>query len=891
MVGFKRSVAEIALTPMNTPDSTNASRCRNATNGSISTVGRVMGMMKTPRSLRSDADRKSFGNNFDTATGKTVSTVASLIAVATVSTGAQAQQTNLPPVNVDAPQQRPRPTASKPTADQIRARNALRRAAQRQQAAQAPVANPSPGPADRDPYANPAAPYMATRVQASGKFPEPILNTPKSITVLTKDVLEDKNATTLKQAILSTAGVTLGTGEGGNAFGDRFFIRGFDARNDVFIDGVRDAGVSVRENFFTEQVEILRGPGSTFAGRGVAGGAINIVTKQATTEKSFYNMDATFGTDMTKRVVLDVNQVINPTWSVRAGGLFQDANVAGRSYVTDNRDGAFVATIWKPLDAVKITANYIHTELTGLPDFGVPYYRPSTATTAGGPFTDFGVNRKNWYGFLNRDFYRTGQDIGSLNAEVYVTPDLLITNRFRDSHSTQNYIGTLPEAPTLAPGAPFTAYTLSANPQSRYQVTDVIANQTEATYKFSDSAGFKHTALAGFEYDHETSSINSYTGLASEALPGGFTGNSLTGVSVFSPQYTNLPFGIPGGLTQKPTNIAIDTKSVYVLDTANYNDVLILNGGVRFDDYNIKVNGWGSVNGGTLNAFGQQQQDYGMPNFNLGLTLKPLPNGSVYAAYATSSNPVGAEFDGTSVQYGGLAPVLNGAAPQIFGPEKNKAIELGTKWELFDRHLLLTAALFQTEKENARESRNVTAATATAACPYTATAGNVSCITAGAAYRIRGIDLGVSGKITDKWSIFGGLVLMQSEVTKSLIPPANTTLYTTNVGLPLSNVAHQSFSLLSKYQLTDVWELGGQAVYRSKIYGGTFLAANQGTSIPSYWRFDAFVEAKLNQNWQLKLFVNNIFDKRYYDALYQSAAPFVLEAPGRAAYLVISARY
>ena len=138
-------------------------------------------------------------------------------------------------------------------------------------------------------------------------------------------MLEDKNATTLKQAILSTAGVTLGTGEGGNAFGDRFFIRGFDARNDIFIDGVRDAGVSVRENFFTEQVEILRGPASSFAGRGTAGGAINIVTKQATTEKSFYNMDTTFGTDQTKRVTLDVNQVINPTFAVRAGGLFQDA--------------------------------------------------------------------------------------------------------------------------------------------------------------------------------------------------------------------------------------------------------------------------------------------------------------------------------------------------------------------------------------------------------------------------------------------------------------------------------------------------------------------------------------------------------------------------------------
>jgi catecholate siderophore receptor len=132
---------------------------------------------------------------------------------------------------------------------------------------------------------------------------------------------------------------------------------------------------------------------------------------------------------------------------------------------------------------------------------------------------------------------------------------------------------------------------------------------------------------------------------------------------------------------------------------------------------------------------------------------------------------------------------------------------------------------------------------------------------------------------------------MQSEVTKSLIPPANTILYKTNVGLPLANVAHQSFSLLTKYQLTDVWELGGQAVYRSKMYGGTFLAANQGTMLPSYWRFDAFAEARIDKNWTAKLYVANIFNKLYYDAFYQSAAPFVLEAPGRSASLVISARF
>ncbi|KJC52532.1 TonB-dependent receptor [Bradyrhizobium sp. LTSP849] len=860
-----------------------------------------MGMARAPRSLRSTVARGSLGNNFDAVTGRTVSAVASLVAVASVSSGAQAQQSNLPPVTVDAPVERPRPAASKPTAEQVRARNALRRAAQRQQAATAPVVPSNAPAADRNPYADPAAPYKVDHVQAGGKFPEKLVDTPKSITVLSKEVLEDKNATTLKQAILSTAGVTLGSGEGGNAFGDRFFIRGFDARNDIFIDGVRDPGVSVRENFFTEQVEILRGPGSSFAGRGTAGGAINIVTKQATTEKSFYNMDTSFGTDKTKRVTLDVNQVINSTFAVRAGGLFQDAGVAGRDFVTDDRSGAFVATTWKPVDAVKVTASYVHTYQHGIPDFGVPYYRPGSpapgnvfSSTAGGPYPDFGSNRNNFYGFVNRDFFKVKQDIGTVSSEVYVTPDLMLSDKIRVSRSVNDYIGTLAESPT-AP-IPLTAATVTANPQSRYQVTDVVANQSEATYKF-DTGGFRHTALGGVEISRETSFIDKYAGLSSEVTTGpAFTsGGSTSGVSVFAPQYTFLNTFDAPRMLGAPTNLSIDTKSVYAMDSANYRDLIILNGGIRYDDYTVKTSGYGTVGG--VQSFGAQSAEFGLPNFNLGVTLKPLPNGSVYAAYATSSNPVGAEFDGTSSAYGGISPVLGGGNSQIFGPEKNTAIELGTKWELFDRHLLLTAALFQTEKENAREAQNITAATPAAnipaGCSYSPPAGvtSVSCITAGAAYRIRGIDLGVGGKITDKWSVFGGLVLMQSEVTKSLAPSPQPSLYPTNVGLKLANVAHQSFSMLTKYQVNDVWELGGQAVYRSQIYGGTLLAANQGTSIPGYWRFDAFAEAKVDKHWTVKLFLNNIFDKRYYDALYQSATPFVLEAPGRAAYLVLSARY
>jgi catecholate siderophore receptor len=849
-----------------------------------------MNKAKTPRSLRLNAAVNSVSETFDNNSGRKVSAVAGLMAVASFS-GAEAQQGPLPPVMVDAPVARPRPAASKPSPDHVRARTALRRAARRTQTVQAaPVADPGANApsADRNPYADAAAPYKVDHLQASGKFPEPLLNTPKTVTVLSKEVLADENATSLKQAVLNTAGVTLGTGEGGNAFGDRFFVRGFDTRNDVFIDGVRDSGVSVRENFFTEQIEILRGPGSSFAGRGTTGGAINIVTKQATTEKSFYNMDDTFGTDGTKRVVLDVNQVISPTLAVRAGGLFQDAGVEGRNFTTDDRGGGFVAAKWTPTDAIKVTTDYVHTDIHGLPDFGVPYFRPGAVgttlagglpftTTAGGPSPDFGVNRNNFYGFVNRDFYSVHQDIGTLNASVQVTPDLVISDKVRASHSLLNYIGTIPESPIYAnvPGQG----TLTLNPQSRYQPTDVIDNQLEGTYKF-ETFGWHHTAVAGVEVARETSSIDSYTGLTSEGASGAFNGTgSDSGVSIFNPGDTFAPFGTTPTLTGMPTKIAIDTTSGYLIDSANYRDVLILNGGIRYDDYNIKTSGFGTAKG-IAGVFGQQAADFLMPNFNLGLTWKPIPITSLYVAYATSSDPVGAEFDGTSANYGGLAPIVAGNSNQIFGPQQNRAVEVGNKWELFDRHLLVSGALFQTNVSNARESVNTTVNGLT-----------VPIISAGAAYEIHGIDLEVAGKITDKWSVFGGLVLMKSEVTKSLVPPANTALFSTNVGLPLANVANQSFSLLSKYQLTDMWEIGGQAVYRSQILGGTLLAANQGTSIPSFWRFDTFAEAKINKNWQVKLFVNNIFNKLYYTALYQSAAPFVLEAPGRTASVMLSARF
>ena len=343
-----------------------------------------MGGMKAPRSLRPFTAASLINEIVDSNPTRKV-TVGCLIAVASIS-GAKAQ-TPLAPVTVEAPVTRKKPAAAKPTAEQLRVRAALRRAAREKQAAQAKLARVQPNsfehPADMDPYADPAAPYKADRL-ASPKFSQPIVNTPKTITVLTKELLEDKDATSLKEVGRTTAGVTLGTGEGGNAFGDRFFVRGFDARNDVFVDGIRDPAVNIRENFFTEQIEILKGPSSTIDGRGTSGGAINIVTKQAG-DSNFYNAEATLASDNTKRLTFDVNQVINPTLSIRIDGMGHDADVSERNYTTDKRDGLGAAVKWTPTNDLKVTANFVHTYLWGLPDFGVPYNN-----VLGAPVTSFG---------------------------------------------------------------------------------------------------------------------------------------------------------------------------------------------------------------------------------------------------------------------------------------------------------------------------------------------------------------------------------------------------------------------------------------------------------------------------------------------------------------------
>jgi catecholate siderophore receptor len=203
----------------------------------------------------------------------------------------------------------------------------------------------------RTPAANPfegaAAPYKIDR-SASSKLTEAIADTPKSIVVIPKEVIEDLGA---------------------QSFRDRIFIRRFDARNDVYIDGLRYPGVTSREIFAVEQVEIVKGPSSTYGGRGTTGGAVSLISKTPQAG-DFAILEAAGGNDATRRFTADVNRKLAGTVQLRVNGLWHDSDIAGRDTGYTRRWGAAASLAWQPAPSVDVVADYYHLGSSGLPDWG-----------------------------------------------------------------------------------------------------------------------------------------------------------------------------------------------------------------------------------------------------------------------------------------------------------------------------------------------------------------------------------------------------------------------------------------------------------------------------------------------------------------------------------------
>jgi len=143
--------------------------------------------------------------------------------------------------------------------------------------------------------------------------------------------------------------------------------------------------------------------------------------------------------------------------------------------------------------------------------------------------------------------------------------------------------------------------------------------------------------------------------------------------------------------------------------------------------------------------------------------------------------------------------------------------------------------------------------------------------------------LGAAGNITKDWSVYGGLVVLDTEVLRSSTAQ--------DIGRRLANIPLTQFSLLSRYQVTDRLAIAGAATYGGEIYGGHLAANAANNHTVDWWRFDAFAEYKLTSNVDLKISGLNLTDELYYDAIYQATDSFAFVAPGRAAYLSVRVKY
>src|SRR5579871_1929495 len=194
-----------------------------------------------------------------------------------------------------------------------------------------------------------------------GKFTEPLLETPQSVSVVPQFVMKDQGVSTLRDTLRNVPGISLAAGEAG-AQGDNLTIRGFTARNDIFLDGIRDFGSYYRDSFNFEQVEALEGPAGVQFGRGSTGGVVNQSSKLPVV-KQFVNVQAQFGTDKTRRITADINEpaldVVGGT-AIRANVMGQAGGVAGRDYAELRRFGIAPSISIGLNTPTHATLSYVH---------------------------------------------------------------------------------------------------------------------------------------------------------------------------------------------------------------------------------------------------------------------------------------------------------------------------------------------------------------------------------------------------------------------------------------------------------------------------------------------------------------------------------------------------
>ena len=665
------------------------------------------------------------------------------------------------------------------------------------------------------------------------EFPGPLIDTPQSITAIPKQVLDQEGATTLRDALRNAPGISLAAGEGGSQ-GDNLTIRGFTARNDIFLDGMRDFGSYYRDPFDYEQVDVIEGPAGVDFGRGSTGGVVNQESK-VPLPKPYVSIDGNLGTDFTRRFAADVNEPLPRLGSgtaFRLNVVGSAANVAQRDVTVNRHYGVAPTIAFGMQSANRLTASYFHFTEDDIPDYGLPWYFNKPAPVA----------RHNYYGFSDLNYLRADVNIGTVKAEHDLETHGILRNVARYANYVRSARISEPQVNTatsgsITPQTPLDQVLVNRNQIATDSTETFLWDQADASLT-GKAFGLRHTAVAGVEGGRETSSPVRPTFYATQVVNGGVVSiNTVPTTSLLDPNEGQPFSGTP--LPSSNVHTSALSVGVYLLDDIQINPKWEISGGVRWDRFDATYN---AVNwtypapGQSVATPSQFERVDEKPTWRGALVYKPKPNGSVYFDYGTSFNP-SAESLALSQGTANLPP------------EENQTFETGSKWDLNGGRLSMRGSLFRTDKENARETSPTNSA-------LVVLAGN---------QRVTGAEFELQGHVTDRWELLSSYTFMHSEVVKSEFFPAS-------VGSQLANVPDNLFNLWTEYHLPRGFEVGG---------GGNFVDSRTASStvpndpttglpkaVPSYWVANAMAKYEISDRLSAQVNVFNLLDRNYIDQIH-----------------------
>lgn len=636
------------------------------------------------------------------------------------------------------------------------------------------------------------------------KISQDRLTTARTLDIVPQQVMQEQNTTTLRDTLRNVAGISLAAGEGG-AQGDNLTIRGFTARNDLYIDGMRDFGSYYRDPFNTQEVEVLQGPSSVTFGRGSTGGVVNQATK-APVMAGFINGDFTFGSDKTRRLTLDIDkplQIFGENAAFRLNVMGNEGDVAGRDIAENRRFGVAPSLALGLGSPTRLTFSYFHQTADDQPDYGIPWLFNGPAP----------VNRANYYGFADGNYLRTYDDIGTVKFEHDFSGSLTLRDQFRYANYARNVLITEPKvAANAGLNTPLADIQITRNEIGVNSIETNLDNQVDLMSNFK-TGSLRHNFITGVEVGRETS----------DPTRPGYANVPTT--SLLDPD----PYQVLSGSVSIRSRVQTTafSQSVYALDSVKLTPKLDVSGGIRWDRFSTDY--LQSV--GVTSSFHRVDTK---PTWRAAITYKPVAIGSIYFDAGTSFNP-SAESLSLSASTADLPP------------ESNRTYEFGTKWNL--GKLAADASWFRTEKTNAREPDPNNPA-------LNVLAGN---------QRVSGVQASVRGRITSRWDILAGYAYLDSRVISSNYYPQSIGLRLANVPVNTFNF-WSSFRLPRHWDAgAGTNFVGARTASTTSAFDPVTGLIKQ---VPSYWVFNAMLSHPIAEHVDIQVNAYNLANRYYYDQLH-----------------------